>query len=245
MSRSITYIALVAFSAISLVSCYDPTQKADVDNLTKSTGVEYAPQMYHSKPYDPMSQVKNRSAGEAYFPWINVGGGISDYDTVAPHGEFYNSNYYNEYGMNMRTPAENSVPRGELPYRLTSEQIDLAENLVPALDINGNIYATSKSDSAKAPEFDLAEGEVLYQRFCSHCHGNGVMSKEGDYTPGKVGDKFGGVPAYNSPAKKDMTIGHVFHVITHGKNSMGAHASQLSQSERWKIASYVQTLQKK
>ncbi len=111
--------------------------------------------------------------------------------------------------------------------------------------MNGNVYAASKGDSATAPNFDLAEGEVLYQRYCSHCHGNGVMNKDGDYTPGKVGEKFGGVPAYNSPAKKDMTIGHVFHVITHGKNSMGAHASQLSQLERWKIASYVQTLQKK
>ena len=70
------------------------------------------------------------------------------------------------------------------------------------------------------------------------------MNKDGDFAPGKVGEKFGGVPAYNSPAKKDMTIGHVFHVITHGKNSMGAHASQLSQLERWKIATFVQTLQK-
>lgn len=245
MSRSITYIVLVAFSAISLVSCYDPTQKADGNNLTSSPGVEFAPQMYHSKSYDPMSQIKDRSAGETYFPWINVGGGVSDYDSVAAHGEFYNSNYYNEYGMNMRTPAENTIARGELPYRLTSEQVDLAQNLVPAFDHNGNVYAASKGDSTTVLEFDLAESEILYQRFCAHCHGNGVMTKDGDYTPGKVGLKFGGVPAYNSPAKKDMTIGHVFHVITHGKNSMGAHASQLSQLERWKIASFVQTLQKK
>ena len=31
--------------------------------------------------------------------------------------------------------------------------------------------------------------------------------------------------------------------ITHGKNAMGPHASQLNKDERWKVAMYVRTMQ--
>ena len=35
----------------------------------------------------------------------------------------------------------------------------------------------------------------------------------------------------------------MFHTITHGKNAMGPHASQLNKDERWKVAMYVRTMQ--
>ena len=35
----------------------------------------------------------------------------------------------------------------------------------------------------------------------------------------------------------------MFHSIHYGKNMMGSHASQLTQSQRWMIVQYVQTLQ--
>lgn len=240
MLKNIRHIVIVAISAVSLVSCYDPTVKAEADNTTKSTGVEYAPQMYHSEAYDPMTQVTEKDAGSNYFPWILVGGGESDYSEVKDgHGEFYNSNYYNEHGMNMRTPNATSVARGELPYRLAKEDIELASNIQPTVDAKGNLTIAYVADSTnQLPEFDMAEAKALYQRFCSHCHGKTGMAD------GKVGEKFGGVPVYASAALKDLPIGHIFHVITHGKGRMGAHASQLSQEERWKIATFVQTLQK-
>ena len=37
--------------------------------------------------------------------------------------------------------------------------------------------------------------------------------------------------------------GHIFHAITYGLNAMGAHSSQLTEEERWKIVLYVQELQ--
>lgn len=240
MLKNIRHIVIVSLSAVLLVSCYDPTQKADAENTSKSTGVEYAPQMYHSEAYDPMTQVTDEDAGSNYFPWILIGGGQSDYKKVDKgHGEFYNSNYYNEHGMNMREPNATSIARGELPYRLTKDQIELAATVKPSVDANGNIVTVYKSDSTtKAPQFDMAEAKELYLRFCSHCHGVSGMAD------GKVAEKFGGVPVYASAALTDLPIGHVFHVITHGKGRMGAHASQLSQEERWKIATFVQTLQK-
>jgi hypothetical protein len=43
---------------------------------------------------------------------------------------------------------------------------------------------------------------------------------------------------------KNITEGHIFHVITYGKNLMWPHGSQISVEDRWKIAKYVKTLQK-
>ena len=51
-----------------------------------------------------------------------------------------------------------------------------------------------------------------------------------------VKEKFLGVPSYKD---REITDGSVFHVITYGLNSMGSHANQLSQEERWVVADYV------
>ncbi len=140
-------------------------------------------------------------------------------------GEYYSSNPHNEFEMNMRLPVENTVKRGKfLPYRIPKDSLTLAA-------------ATLTNPLPNTKEV-LADGKALYGRFCSHCHGaNGI-------DPGLVGERYAGVPSYTSAAVKNATEGHLFHVITLGKGRMGAHDSQISQEERWKIVRYVQTLQK-
>ncbi len=54
-----------------------------------------------------------------------------------------------------------------------------------------------------------------------------------------------GVANLQGDAYKNITEGHIFHVITYGKGLMGAHGSQVSEEDRWKIAMYVKELQKK
>ncbi len=85
----------------------------------------------------------------------------------------------------------------------------------------------------------LEEGKQLYMNMCSHCHGkegraDGAISAAGKYP----------VPTYQSENVKNIPEGKIFFSITHGKNLMGPHASQLSQEERWKVVHFVQTLQK-
>ncbi len=140
-------------------------------------------------------------------------------------GEYYSSNPHNEFEMNMRLPVENTVKRSKfLPYRIPKDSLALAA-------------ATLINPLPNTKEV-LADGKALYGRFCSHCHGaNGI-------DPGLVGERYAGVPSYTSAAVKNATEGHIFHVISVGKGRMGAHDSQISQEERWKIVRYVQTLQK-
>lgn len=179
------------------------------------TGLEYAPQMYHSTPYEPLSQIQNEDAGS----WL-------DSNPEDEHGEFYNSNPYNPHNMTMLEPVANTIKRGEYieDYGIAPTDYAAAEALLT------NPYADS--------DVALKEGKALYLRFCEHCHGEKGM---GD---GLVGEVYKGVTAYNSATVKDKQAGHIYWVITNGKGRMGAHASQLSVDERWKIVTYVQTLQK-
>lgn len=181
-------------------------------------GWEYAPNMYHSVPYEPYKQIVDKDAGR----WL------TSIDYPDGHAEFYNSNNFNPHRMNLRAPAPNTVkrnPQGWLPYRLpnTDEGLAQASQLKSPLE-----------DSEKV----ISEGKALYEMYCDHCHG---AKGEGD---GKVADKYAGVPNYKSDALKNITEGHIFHVITYGKNLMWPHGSQISVEDRWKIAKYVKTLQK-
>ena len=176
------------------------------------TGVEYAPQMYHSVPYEGLAQVTDEEAGR----WLTSQEGGA--------AEFYTSNPNNPFAMNMREPVANTVARGDyLPYRIPKDSIELA----------GRILKNPLDSTAEV----VASGKVLFDRYCEHCHGS---TGAGD---GLVGQVFKGVTPYSSRAVKDKPEGHIFHVITHGKGRMGAHGSQVSVEDRWRIVKYVQTLQ--
>ena len=204
MKNLLVNIFLVFTLSLMLLSC-----SADKDN----PGVEYAPNMYHSTPYEPLSQITDKEIGS----WL-------DSNPDDNHGEFYNSNPYNPYGMTMRDPVPNTVKRSlYLPYRIPKDSLELA--------------ALIKNPLASTEEV-LKEGKVLYTRYCVHCHGEKGM---GD---GLVGIAYKGVTAFNSRAVKNKSEGNIFHVITHGKGRMWAHGSQVSIENRWKIVKYVQTLQK-
>ncbi|MGB3182164.1 MAG: cytochrome c [Cyclobacteriaceae bacterium] len=185
------------------------------------TGFEYAPQMYHSIPYEPLSQIDDKDAGEF----------VDSYDNET--GEYYNSNPYNAWGMNMRLPAENTVRRtasGVLPYRIPADTVGSEYWL--------NYAATNMTNPLPANEDVVGDGRLLYNRYCYPCHGG---AGQGD---GPVGKVYKGVPAYNKGRVAEVSQGHIFHVITYGKGRMYPHGSQVSIEDRWKIARYVETLQK-
>jgi mono/diheme cytochrome c family protein len=202
-------------------------------------GTEYAPNMYHSVAYEPYSQITDWDAGR----WLTS----IDYE-VNPkygsgHAEFYNSNNYNPHRMNLRMPAPNTVKRnaqGWLPYRLPNDStgLRLANRLKNPLDSSAQV---------------VAAGKALYEMYCDHCHGTkgggdgkvgaGIKVQE----PGKgevEKSSYPGVANLTGAAYKNITEGHIFHVITYGKGLMWPHGSQVSPEDRWKIAKYVKTLQK-
>lgn len=183
------------------------------------TGLEYAPQMYHSRPYEPLTQITDESMGT----WL-------DSNEEDGHGEFYNSNPYNPHKMNMRKPVSNTVKRGTLLQPSFSvDELDSAAAL---------LKSPFDSISTESPDDVVKNGMALYLRFCEHCHGE---KGAGD---GLVAEKYPGVANLKGAAYLNISEGHIFHVITNGKGLMGAHGSQISPRDRWRIARYVKELQK-
>lgn len=189
-------------------------------------GVEYAPQMYHSIPYEPLSQITDKEIGG----WL---GSMEDVD----HAEFYNSNPYNLNGMTMREPVENTVRRSSeegMPLTIPGDSVGSTYWLDYAAVNLKSPYDSLDTESAEAI---LQDGMRLYNSFCYPCHGG---SGQGD---GPVGTVLKGVPSFAAGRYSSMTKGHVFHVITYGRGRMYPYQSQVSIEERWKIAEYVQQLQ--
>ncbi len=89
-----------------------------------------------------------------------------------------------------------------------------------------------------SPE-NLAEGEVLFVRYCAVCHGT---SGKGDGSvPTVTEGKYPPPPKYKSRA--ELSAGRIFYIMTYGQNSMGSYSYALSQGDRWKVAHYVGKLQ--
>lgn len=156
---------------------------------------EYAPQMYHSEAYEPVSQIVDTN-----------------------NTEHYNTSPSNK-GMNLREPVAGTIKRGFTPYKIVKDSLNYA--------------ATTLKSPLVVDDVVLAQGEVLYKRYCMHCHG---AEGKGD---GAVSEKFNGIANLAAGRVKDVSEGHIFHVITMGKGMMLSHASQVTQDERWKIAHYV------
>ena len=129
----------------------------------ENPGLEYAPQMYHSVAYEPLTQIKDEAQGS----WLST--------REDGKGEYFNSNVNNPRAMNMREPVANTVPRnkqGFLPHRLQQFELDKAALI---------------TNPVEKTEQVLKDGEKLYLQYCNACHGKGG---EGD---GKAGAVIGGV----------------------------------------------------
>lgn len=135
------------------------------------------------------------------------------YETYSESAAFAN-------GKEGQLPAKGSIPRGFTPEEY--------ENSTAGYEL-----AKANLKSPLAPDqIDLEKGKELFTIYCAICHG-----EKGDGKGNLVKrEKFLGVPDYKS---RPITEGSIYHVITYGLNSMGSHANQLSQTERWQVVNYV------
>ena len=180
-----TVIAIVA--TVVITSCKDK----------RSTGWEYAPNMYEHLAYDP---------------------------------DQANSNFKD--GKTAQVPPAGTIPIGfvKFDYTNTHDGYEAA-----SVEVKNMLTQTQQN---------FADGKVLFEHFCSPCHGT---TGQGDGEVVKHG--FPPPPSYSKGqssrggAMKDLTDGKIYHTITYGLNAMGSYASQLDPTERWKVVMYVHHLQ--
>ena len=121
--------------------------------------------------------------------------------------------------------AANEMYNYPYPYENTFEDYERA-----GLELMSPVAMTEET---------VAEGKVIYQRFCIHCHGktgqgDGSVPSNSEYPP---------PPSYTSNNLKNLPEGKMFHTITYGKGMMGSHASQVDKKDRWLVIQYVKYLQ--
>jgi mono/diheme cytochrome c family protein len=145
--------------------------------------------------------------------------------------ETYTTNKVFTKGMTEQMPVAGTIPRGIIPYQY------------PATPEGRTLAGKELTCPVDATPANLGQGKDLFTRFCIGCHGELGNGLGHLFTSGK----FTIQPA--SLINERMTIapiGEVFHVITLGWNTMGAHGSQIRPDDRWRIALYVKNeLQKK
>jgi mono/diheme cytochrome c family protein len=128
----------------------------------------------------------------------------------------------------MRVPESGTVPRGFIPFDYT---IDPGSRVKAGLELRNPFTSNDEN---------LQRGKTIFTTFCINCHGekgegNGNLYSSGLY-PLKPRTLSGG----NALALKD---GEIFHTITLGFGSMGAHGSQIAPEDRWKLVIYLRKLQ--
>jgi hypothetical protein len=142
--------------------------------------------------------------------------------------ETYTKNPNYKDGMTMRVPVPGTVPRDFIPFGYTNDPesriragIELVNPFLPSSEV-------------------LERGEKVYTTFCIGCHG---IKGEGDgrlYTSGLYPLKPLSVSGSTAAKLKD---GEIFHTITLGLRSMGAHGSQIVPDDRWRLVLYIRKLQ--
>jgi len=144
------------------------------------------------------------------------------YDTYSENPNFKDS-------MTMRVPVNGTVPIGFAPFRYTIDTISRAK---AGIDLVNPFQPTDEV---------IASGKLIYTTFCIGCHGalgkgDGQLFSSGLY-PLKPRE----ISAEPTVKRKD---GEIYHTITLGFGSMGAHGAQIKPSDRWKLVLYVRELQK-
>lgn len=142
--------------------------------------------------------------------------------------ESYTKNPNFKDGMTMRVPAEGSVPRDFAPFEYT---LDPESRIKAGNELVNPVLASTEAVSA---------GQKAYTTFCVGCHG---ISGDGNgqlYTSKLYPLKPRSLSSGSALTLKD---GEIYHSITLGFGSMGAHGSQIRPVDIWNIVVYIRSLQ--
>jgi hypothetical protein len=128
----------------------------------------------------------------------------------------------------MRIPVPNTVSTGFLPFRYTN---DTTSRLKAGRELLNPFPGTAEV---------LERGKLIYATFCIHCHGKGGAGDGFLFTSGLYPLQPKSLSGETAAKLRD---GEIYHTITLGIRSMGAHGSQIRPDDRWKLVRYIRLLQ--
>jgi mono/diheme cytochrome c family protein len=150
---------------------------------------------------------------------------------MEPNGFFPN-------GISSQLPVPGTIARGK--------PIQTAAGLVypyqDAAVYTGLVPGTTNFVETSPMRVDaqlLQRGRERFTIYCSPCHG---QEADGTGITKKVG-AMAVVANLHDKRIVEMPDGEIFHVITNGRNLMGAYGPNVPVEDRWAIISYVRALQ--
>jgi mono/diheme cytochrome c family protein len=143
--------------------------------------------------------------------------------------ETYSDNPNFKDSASMRIPVPNTVPVGFLPFRYTNDTISRVK---AGKELVNPFTATAEV---------IERGKLIFTTFCIHCHGKGGAGDGYLFTSGLYPLQPKNLSGETASKLKD---GEIYHTITLGIRSMGAHGSQIKPDDRWKLVLYIRELQK-
>lgn len=162
---------------------------------------------------------RNRNnPGWDYFPDMFYS---TAYETFTKNPNFRDS-------LTMRVPVPGTVPRDVTPFNYT-------------IDTESRILAGKELINPEPPEAEaLLRGKMVYSTFCSGCHGDKGAGDGPLFTGGLYPLK---PRTLTGNVAENLKDGEIFHSITLGFGSMGAHGSQVRTEDRWKVVLHIRKLQ--
>lgn len=126
-------------------------------------------------------------------------------------------------GQSMRQPVAGTVARGAAHAAWTTPEEA------------GRLLANPLPPSAEI----LARGRRAYETHCLVCHG-----QLGDGAK-LLSDKYTGAPAnFHTALLKGVPDGHLYAVISQGKNTMAGYGKDIKPDDRWALVHYLRALQR-
>jgi mono/diheme cytochrome c family protein len=130
-------------------------------------------------------------------------------------------------GRTLQAPPSGVIAKEHMPLHYTAtpqDAIRAGEELVNPLG-SGN-------------ENSVQRGAKVFTNYCAVCHGSdaaglGPVSQRGFPPP----------PSLLLPHAVQMKDGQMFHVLTYGQNNMPSYASQITSDDRWKVITYIRSIQ--
>ncbi|MFN7171391.1 MAG: c-type cytochrome [Fimbriimonadaceae bacterium] len=94
---------------------------------------------------------------------------------------------------------------------------------------------------APIDEDAIRRGKILFNAFCSNCHGQigngqGMIAQRG-FTLARP------VPSFHTDRMREMPVGHFFDVQTNGFGAMYPLRTKITPEDRWNVAAYIRVLQ--
>lgn len=95
-----------------------------------------------------------------------------------------------------------------------------------------------KNPTDKSDKRELAEGKIIYSKYCESCHG-----KEGYGDGPKAKELKGDIGDFSSEKFQSQTDGAIFYKIKTGRGDMDSFEKKLPDEEdRWLVINYIRTL---